>query len=54
MTVPRIKALGPLLLGVPYHPVNNPLLFNLAYPGHPQDGSSITLNTFKQIKKEIL
>lgn len=46
MTYPRLIALGPIMLGEPYHPTQNPILFNLVYPGHPQHGSSICLEGY--------
>jgi hypothetical protein len=45
----RIKALGPILLDRPYDPVNNPLLWNLIAPGHPSNGSSLSLGQLKQL-----
>lgn len=50
MTYPRLVALGPIMSGEPYDAIRNPLLFNLVYPGHPQHGSSLCLETFKQLK----
>lgn len=47
---PRLIALGPIMLGEAYHPVNNPLIFNLDYPGHPSHGSSIGVEAFKAIR----
>lgn len=52
MTYPRLMALGPIMSNEPYHAVNNPILFNLIWPGHYRHGSSICLKTFKELKAE--
>lgn len=47
----KLKCIGTMLLGVPYHAENNPYLWNIECPGHPYHGSSVALQTWKALIK---
>lgn len=53
MTYPQLNILGPILTDRPYDAKDNPVIFNLVFPGHPLDGSTITLRTFNRLLEEL-